>query len=394
MREYLAGLILSQLRNEKPQDLPSDIDVYEIIDISARNHMDYLVLGALARTDNLPEAAVEIIRSRVQNSVIRTLMQVTELNKMVDAFEKAEIKNQPMKGSCMKFMYPSPEMREMSDIDVLVDSDKMEEAGQILNDLGYKMGGAAVHHDEYYKPPFMCIEVHSAMYDKSTDVGQYNYFKSFSKAVLRKGMKYTYDFNLNDFYVYMLAHMAKHFYLAGCGIRNLVDIYVYLEKYGKELDRTYIKQELEKCGILEFSNYVEELAYIWLEGRNSSPFYDDLFQYMMDCGIFGKKENELWHRLAKDKKDNKKPRAEKIRLKKMYYFPSVSYMVGDYPWLEKLPFLLPVAWCCRAFKSIFGISKAQRAERKIRHELVNSVDIEKAEVNQDIYSKMKFRFKH
>lgn len=26
-----------------------------------------------------------------------------------------------------------------------------------------------------------------------------------------------------------MAHMAKHFYKRGCGIRNLVDIYVFLE---------------------------------------------------------------------------------------------------------------------------------------------------------------------
>ena len=112
IREYLSDLILSQLKNVKPQDIPSDIDVYELIDISARNQIDYLVLGALIRTENVPDAAIGIIRSRLQNSIMCTLMQVTELNRVVEVFEKAGIKNQPMKGACMKFMYPSPEMRE------------------------------------------------------------------------------------------------------------------------------------------------------------------------------------------------------------------------------------------------------------------------------------------
>ena len=33
---------------------------------------------------------------------------------------------------------------------------------------------------------------------------------------------YVYDFEAEDFYIYMMAHMAKHFYKRGCGIRNLV----------------------------------------------------------------------------------------------------------------------------------------------------------------------------
>ena len=144
----------------------------------------------------------------------------------------------------------------------------------------------------------MVVEVHRAMYDKTVDGNQYDYFKSFEKAVLKDGKKYTYDFNREDFYVYMIAHMAKHFYAMGCGIRNLVDVYIYLEKYGKELDRAYLNKELKKCGIYDFAVNIEELAYIWLGGKQGSQFYNDLFQYMVDCGIYCKDENGIWHKFA------------------------------------------------------------------------------------------------
>ncbi len=386
MQAYLANLAISQLKGEKPVDIPDNLDIDEIIDISYRNHMNYMILGALVRVSNLAEEKKTELRSKLQISILRTLTQITELKRIVDCFEKAEIKNQPMKGSCLKFLYPSPEMREMSDIDILVAEDRMDDVKRIMLDMGYTLAQAIKHHDIYYKDPFMVVEVHRAMYDKTVDGQQFDYFKSFEKAVLCDGKKYTYDFNKEDFYVYMVAHMAKHFYTMGCGIRNLVDVYIYLEKYGKELNRDYLNKELKKCGIYDFTINMEKLAYIWLGGKKGDPFYDDLFQYMVDCGIYGKDENGIWHKFAEEKLEGKK--ITRSKLKKWYYFPPLFYMAEYYPWLEKFPFLLPVAWVIRAFRGIFMKKGIQKRE------MLNVIDGDKAKTYQTIYKRMKLKFKH
>ena len=386
MRNYLANLVLSQLNNGKPENIPENLSIDEIIDISTRNHMNFLLLGALLRVDGIPEGKREILRTCVRGSIFRTMIQVGELNSLVEAFEKAGIKNQPMKGSYMKFIYPSPEMREMSDIDILIADDQMDAAGKILVELGYSLSQSIKHHDIYFKKPFLVIELHRSMYDKTVDGNQYDYFKSFEKAILKPGKKYTYDFGKEDFYVYMIAHMAKHFYTMGCGIRNLVDIYIYLEKYGKELDRNYLKKEFKSCGIYDFAVNVEELAYIWLGGKSSNTFFDDLFQYMLDCGIYGKDENGIWHKFAEEKLDGKK--VTRFKLKRWYYFPPLFYMSEYYPWLEKYHFLLPVAWMIRAFRGIF-MKKGTK-----KREMLNVIDGEKAKTYQNIYRNMKLKFKH
>ena len=386
MQAYLANLVISQLNGEKPANIPDNLDIDEIIDISMRNHMDYMILGALVRVENLADDKKNVLRSKLQVSVLRTLTQVTELKRIVDSFEKSGIKNQPMKGSCLKFLYPSPEMREMSDIDILVADDRMDDVKKVMHDMGYTLAQAIKHHDIYTKQPFMVVEVHRAMYDKTVDGNQYDYFKSFEKAVLKDGQQYTYDFNREDFYVYMIAHMAKHFYAMGCGIRNLVDVYIYIEKYGKELDRSYLSKELKKCGIYDFAVNVEELAYIWLGGKKGDQFYDDLFQYMVDCGIYGKDENGIWHKFAEEKLEGKK--ITRSKLKKWYYFPPLFYMAEYYPWLEKFPFLLPVAWVIRAFRGIFMKKGIQKRE------MLNVIDGDKAKTYQTIYKRMKLKFKH
>ena len=383
--QYLAELVKAQLVGRKPLDLPEGISVEEILDIARRNHMDYLLLGALIKVESLSEEHKQIMRSKVMGSLMRTMTQVTEMKELEKCFEEAGVKNQPMKGARMKFIYPAPEMREMSDIDVLIDADCMKQAKRILLERGYELTQEIKHHDIYMKRPYMVVEAHRVLYDKTVDGQQYRYFSGFSKAKLRDGYQYTYDFGKEDFYVYMMAHMAKHFYAMGCGIRNLVDVYVYQEKYGKELDKAYLKEELKKCGILEFTNHMEKLAAIWLGGEKSSMFYEDLFQYMMDSGIYGKDENGIWNKFAEKKMHDKE--ATPSQLKRWYYFPPLSYMSEYYPWLEDHSWLLPVAWGIRAFRGIFmkkGVHK---------REMLHEIDGDKVKTYQKIYQNMGLHFK-
>jgi len=363
--DYLAELVCAQLEDRNPQDVPQEITIEEIMDIAKRNHMEYLLLGALLRLGSLSESQVAELRKRVMHSLMRTMTQVTEFRDLEKSFEEAGVKNQAMKGARMKFIYPLPQLREMSDVDILIDASCMKQAAQLLVEKGYSLVKSIKHHDIYMKQPFMVVEVHRAMYDKTVDCSQYEYFSNFSKAILQDGMKYTYDFNREDFYIYMMAHMAKHFYTMGCGIRNLVDIYVYQEKYGALLNKEYIKEELKKCGILEFTKHMEKLMAIWLKGEKSSKFYDELFQYMSDSGIYGKDENGIWNKFSEEKMKNKD--ATPSQLKRWYYFPPLSYMAEYYPWLDSHPYLLPIAWCIRALGGVFMNKGVQK--RKMIHEI-------------------------
>lgn len=383
--EYLGELVRAQLEGRKPVEMSEGISIDEILDIANRNHMNYLLLEALLKTEALSEEHKKVMRSRVMQSLMRTMAQVTELRELEKCFEENGIKNQFMKGSRMKFLYPTPELREMSDIDVLIDGECMKKATELLAERGYTLSRSVKHHDIYHKPPFMVVEAHKVMYDKTVDGEQYKYFSNFSRAVLCEGKTYTYDFNKEDFYIYMMAHMAKHFYARGCGIRNLVDVYVYLEKYGASMDKEYVKGELKKCGILEFTKHMEKLAYIWLKGEKSSMFYEDLFQYMVDSGIYGKDENGIWNKFSEEKMKDKD--ATPSQLKRWYYFPPLSYMAEYYPWLETHGYLLPVAWGIRAFRGAFmkkGVEK-----RKMVHE----IESDKVKTYQTIYQNMELHFK-
>ena len=385
LANYLAQLIKAQLNGEKPVSVPEEIQVEDLIHLSCKNHMEYLVMGALLKTDGISEEIQGILRSHVMRSIVRTTTQIMDLKEIIRRFEEKKIVNQPMKGAQMKFIYPSPEMREMSDIDILIRHDCMDRAAEELKDMGYVLEQAIEHHDIYVKEPFMVVEAHRAMYDKTVDNNQYEYFSNFSKAILKKGYKYTYDFNDEDFYIYMIAHMAKHFYVKGCGVRNLVDIYVYLKAKEDVLNHKYVEEELKKLGLSTFTKHMEKLAFAWLDQKPFTEFQQQVFDYMLDSGIYGKDENGIWNKFSEFKMKGKE--VSKFRLKLWYFFPPIVYMAEYYPWIEGKPFLLPIAWGIRACRGIF--MRKGTDKRKMIHE----IEQEQVQVYKNIYQEMQLHFK-
>jgi hypothetical protein len=227
--------------------------------------------------------------------------------------------------------------------------------------------------------------VHWDLYDKNVDREQYMYFSENFRAVKKPGSKFAYEFEKEDFYVYMIAHMAKHFYETGCGIRNLVDIYVFQNKYGAVMNQVILKKELEKCGLTAFEKNVRELAFNWLENKQGSKIQQNLFFYMLDCGIYGKGENGIWGQIAREK--NIAGKDDKDSIKRWYYFPPINYMKEYYPWLEKCSVLLPIAWGLRA---IHGITNKDGQERK---KLLIEADSSKMQDMREIYKELKLDFK-
>ena len=252
---------------------------------------------------------------------------------------------------------------------------------KILENMGFMNHGLIKHHMVFSKGPGLVVEAHWCLFDANAGQKQHVYFEGDIRAQLVEGKNYTYKFGEEDFYVYQIAHMAKHFFETGCGIRNLLDIYVYLNKYGSTMDRAYLDSELKKCGIYDFEKNMRELAYIWMEGKECSDYFENLFAYMVDSGIYGKNENGVWSQLAKETADGNS------NLKLHYYFPSINFMKEKYPWLSKAPFLLPFAW---ALRGVTGVCTKKSREHR---DTIENADKEQIEQMLEIYHKLNLNFR-
>lgn len=370
--EYLSELIHSQMENRIPKPMPEGLTIEAVEKIAAEGHMDYCLLAPLMKF-SLPPETVERLRTKILYSTMKTLQQVCAARELQAALEAAGIRNQLLKGAVMKQMYPRPELREMSDIDIMLYEDSFDKAEQILFGMGYQKEQAVKHHVIFKKNPYLVVEMHWSLYEETVDKEQYLYYKNQFRAQLKPGCEYSYEFSAEDFYVYLISHMAKHFYENGCGIRNLMDIYIYQQKYGAVMDPKTVHRELKKCGLTDFEYHAKRLADIWLGGESSTEFYNQMFAYMLECGIYGKSENGIWGQLVKQE-----------RARSGFYFPSLNYMKEYYPWLNKFPALLPAAWFVRGIHGIASKKSRDRA-KLLEHG-------PKYEITKKIYQELNLNF--
>lgn len=381
MRRLTRRLLRASLYNESLDELPEKFTLKEIVDIGKRAQMSYLFMKTLIRfADKKPE--FNDIKVYLAKSTYKTYLQWNAINEIGTAFEDAGIRHQFLKGSILKKLYPSPEMRDMSDVDLIVYDESLKKAEEVMENLGYTNHGLIKHHVIFSKGKEIIVEMHWSLYDENVDYVQNQYFNNSFKAKLKSGKNYTYEFSDEDFYIYMIAHMAKHFFETGCGIRNLLDIYIYLNQKENSMDKEYISAELKKCGILKFEKSMRELAFIWMDDKECPPFLENLFDYMVDCGIYGKMENGIWGQLAKEIASDGSGNA---RLH--YYFPSIEFMSEKYQWLRKAPFLLPLAWGIRGIAGAFN-----KNSRKHAHTFEDA-DKEKLDKMLDLYTRLGLNFR-
>lgn len=378
LRIYYSELIRACFEKRKPAPVPDGLDVQELVDYAVKGQIYYPIVSSLIKLD-IDEPLAESMRVHLKISTFGTLMQMVGAKEITDAFEKEGIRHQILKGAIIKKDYPSPEMREMSDIDLVVYDESLDKAAKVMEGLGYTNHGLVKHHMIFSKGKDLHVEVHWSLFDENADRKQHIYFNNF-RAKLIEGKKYTYEFSHEDFYVYMIAHMAKHFFETGCGIRNLMDIYIYKNKYGAQMDNNYLENELTKCGLKDFEDNMRKLAYIWLDNTHCPEFFESLFAYMVDSGIYGKNENGIWGQLAKET-----PVAEGAWIH--YYFPSYSFMVEKYKWLKHKPILLPIAWVVR------GCTAACSKEARKHKEVLKAAGDENTAKMIEMYHKLNLNFR-
>ena len=165
-------------------------------------------------------------------------------------------------------------------------------------------------------------------------------------------------FPLDDFYVYFTAHSYKHFHIAGCGLRTLVDYYVFLKKNEEDelLDFKYINKQLEKMDLVDFSNQISTLSIKVFDEKELTNEEMETLLFIASSGTYGTLEN----RVNKGVKEKGKTRYFFSRI-----FPPYRFYKSAYPWAYKVPILIPIAWLCRLFRILFKNPKRATSELKM-----------------------------
>lgn len=155
--------------------------------------------------------------------------------------------------------------------------------------------------------------------------------------------------------LFLILHAFKHFIHGGFGIRQMLDILMYQEKFGQEVDYEQLKSVL---GYFKADKFWSDLICIGnsyfgfcLSVQQEANCPERLLEDMMFCGTFGNGTQALrtaTRAITFATGDYlQKKHTNQFLMFWRIIFPNKVYLLHHAPQLEKRPWLLPVEWVKR-----------------------------------------------
>lgn len=345
---YTCKLLSSVLNNTEPVAMPEGMAVQELYAFQKSQDVSNMAYVALKKLE-LPESELKEYQDDYKLNILREARFELAGQQVYAELEKAKIPFVPLKGVVVKNLYPNPSLRTFTDVDIFI-GDKGEEVKTLMLSLGYEWRFED-NVDAYTKKPSLHFEMHRELFmdDKSF---KWYFDEPFNRAVLSSGKEYQSEFSNEDMFIYILAHMYKHFTYGGCGLRMFMDLYVMTKRCG--LDFGYIRSELEKIGLDGFLDTTLNVNAFLFDGAETTEDLLDIADYIFNNGTFGTEENKHMLYLVQDTEDIANENSKsKIRYFAERWQLTWPKMKEQFPILRKLPFLLPFFYIFKLFRAVF-----------------------------------------
>lgn len=370
-------LLAAAMHNQKFSGSICDVNWAQIFQIAQEHLVDtllYWVVKDIPQEAGGPAPA--LLKAWQEVALVQTVNQVlyrAQIMEIMAMLEKGHIPAILIKGPVLQDLYPRPEYRSMSDVDILIRNGDIERAVTALQELGYKKDDSDSKHVSLCHDRRLTVELHTKLSD--------DYFTEkvleWEKVIWTRAVPTTVcgitvnTLSDTDHLLYLCLHMANHFILAGFGIRQLCDLVVFVEKKRDSVDWALFYSHLKAMGMDAFADSLFKACDV-LFGLGDPLFnreceadvVDRLIRDVFAGGIYGKGTmarfisskylSFLRPELAEDQQAG--------RLKRLCYliFPPYRIIRKKYTYIENRPYLTPVAWVHRIAVTLFSKGKVLR----------------------------------
>lgn len=372
----------------------SPAEITQIFKLAETHSVQPMIFQAVYSCDAVKKADPKLIephKQQIMRYIALQTMKSSEFEDLYQHLQKNGLKPCVVKGIICRNTYPDPDARMSSDEDIWIPEDQYSIAHKAMLDYGMlpaEQGMDVFKEFEvpYFKPgSLLYIELHKNLFPPTSEAyGDMNQFfeKSQERMVTEKISRTTfYSLEPTDHLTYLICHSFKHFLHGGFGLRQVCDIIMYANTYGHAIDWHAV---LEHCREIRGELFAASMFVIgekyltfdsekacypaeWSEIQvDASAMLEDL----LDSGTFGASEMSRKHSsnitlsaLVADKRGEK----TKSGLVGSVFLPAKS-LSNRYKYLERFPWLLPVAWVQRVFgflKKNKGKKSASMASRTI-----------------------------
>lgn len=368
--------------------LPEDfVEFAELFKIAQEHQMTAAVYEKI-RTSSVchqPENAGQMTMWK-RIAIRDVMMQVQRAEGFFSVYEKlceAGIRPLVVKGCICRNLYSSPDYRISGDEDMLLPREAFEKCDEILLAQGLMREDLNIDILPYeipYRNPKngVYIELHFSLFPEES--GAYGHLNDEFQNVFEESIseeiqgREIWTLSPTSHMFYLICHSFKHFLHGGFGLRQVCDMVKMSEYYGSQIDWEDIRKRLVRLNMRDYWNALVKIGKEYLGFSFEKAAYPESMQCndvdyvpmlrdLLDSGIYGDSTMERKHSsnmTLAAAESGKKDTAGSIMAS---LFPSVEYMKAQFEWLNKSPWLLPIAYATRIARYLKSSGKKEKDEQ-------------------------------
>lgn len=270
---------------------------------------------------------------------------------LLSQFEEKQIHAMPLKGDRIRQFYPEDFCRPSSRINILVEKEKLALVEEIMKSGNFE----EIERDEnsitYRQSTYIILSVHTSLI--KGDRSHHTYFDNIlERSPLMEGKQYIHSITPADAYIYLLEYAYENLIELGAGIRLIIDLGIFTDRFADELQTPKVRATLHKMKLSKFAEVNYQLYRAWMDNTPLNGSLGLLSDLILAKGFYGTFENYL------DATYEKKSTLRAI------FLPFYRLRVAE-PWCVN-PLLYPFAIFGRAYRVLFR-QKDRRDETSLPH---------------------------
>lgn len=298
----------------------------------------------------MQEAEAEL-RPHFYAALKQSLLQEHEGIMVLGGLRDAGFDCIPLKGWEMRNLYPDKAMRQMADLDILVQPYEHKRIKAVMEKLGFTGDAESSWKHDCFKKGEVTVETHKRLTDDSGVIQQWER-DVWNRANRRDGIVQA--MSDEDYYIFHFVHLHKDFMNGSLGLRRITDTWL-LQKL--PVDSEAVLQTLTKMGLQRFHEKMVALSRAAMGDTSLDEGAEIMLTHACKYGIYGSEKSYKSGRIAAM---GNSVRSGKIKSLTAAVFLPYKRMKAQFPILRKWPVLLPFCWCKRIFKLMRGNVRRKR----------------------------------
>lgn len=295
--------------------------------------------------ESLTPALRDKLRIDCLSMVSQQVQQGYEGKKVMTALRAAGLDCIGLKGWEMRKLYPRETMRQMADLDILVQPYRYKQIAEIMRGLEFSSGGESSWKHDNFAKPYVTVEMHKRLSDDSDQVREWE--RHVWDRVTRDGDGL--HMSVEDQMIFHIVHMQKDFLNGSLGLRRIVDTWLLQRQ---AFDHDWVRQEMARMGLDSFYEHMLRLSRQCMGETELDEDGEFLLDHAFRYGIYGSQKTYQMGRIVR--MSGGSLMSGKIRSAAAAVFLPWPRMKAHFPALERYPFLLPYFWGKRIVRFLRG----------------------------------------